>query len=242
MGLPKKLTEKQILFADLIVENEGKMTAKDCAIQAGYDEDSAHVTASNLQNENKYPLVVGRINELRLEKEKGLPELTSKQRKFGDLMATEEGRLTAEQCAIQAGYSEKSAYSKASQLQNPKLYPEVVRYIGIRRSEMRKKYDITFEGHVAELARIRDEARQNKAWTASGNMEISRGKAAGFYDKQLQSVHFHKHENSSQEEIDKRVAEALKYYQPFLDKDAEIVKDELSSSPKVEESSSDHQT
>ena len=80
MGLPKKLTEKQILFADLIVENEGKMTAKDCnAIQAGYGEDSAHVTASNLQNENKYPLVVGRINELRLEKEKGLPELTSKQ-------------------------------------------------------------------------------------------------------------------------------------------------------------------
>ena len=35
----------------------------------GYDEDSAHVTASNLQNENKYPLVVGRINELS-EKEK----------------------------------------------------------------------------------------------------------------------------------------------------------------------------
>ena len=31
MGLPKKLTEKQIKFADLIVENEGKMTAKDCA-------------------------------------------------------------------------------------------------------------------------------------------------------------------------------------------------------------------
>ena len=73
-------------------------------------------------------------------------------------------------------------------------------------------------------------------------MEVSRGKVAGFYDKQLQSVHFHKHENSSQEEIDKRVSEALKYYQPFLDKDAEIVKDELSSSPKVEESSSDHQT
>ena len=65
-------------------------------IQAGYDEDSAHVTASNLQNENKYPLVVGRINELRLEKK--LPELTSKQRKFGEYIGS---RLTAEQCLIQ---------------------------------------------------------------------------------------------------------------------------------------------
>ena len=239
MGVPKKLTDKQILFADLLVENEGKITAKDCAIQAGYEENSADVRAAELQNQNKYPLVVQRINELRLEKEKGLPELTNKQRKFGDLMATEEGRLTAEQCAIQAGYSEKTAYSKASHLQNPKLYPEVVKYIGIRRSELRKKYDITFEGHVAELARIRDEARHNKAWTASGNMEVSRGKAAGFYDKQLQSVHFHKHENTSQDEIDGRVKEALKYYQPFIDKDAEIITTELSSSPTDEESSSD---
>ena len=241
MGVPKKLTDKQILFADLLVENEGKITAKDCAIQAGYEENSADVRAAELQNQNKYPLVVQRINELRLEKERGLPELTSKQRKFGDLMAVEEGRLTPEQCAIQAGYSEKTAYSKASHLQNPKLYPEVVRYIGIRRSELRKKYDITFEGHVAELARIRDEARQNKAWTASGNMEVSRGKAAGFYDKQLQSVHFHKHENTSQEDIDKRVEEALKFYQPIIDKDAEIVTSELSSSPTDEESSSDLQ-
>ena len=242
MGLPKKLTDKQILFADLLVENEGKMTAKDCAIQAGYEQDSADVRAAELQNENKYPLVVNRINELRLEKEKGLPELTGKQRKFADLMAAEEGRLTGEQCAIRAGYSEKTAYSKASQLQNPKLYPEVVKYIGIKRSEYSKKYGITFEGHVAELARIRDEARENKAWTAAGNMEVSRGKVAGFHDRNLQSIHFHKHENTSQDEIDKRVSEALKFYQPFIDKEAEIVTDELSSLPKAEESSSDPQT
>lgn len=242
MGLPKKLTDKQIIFADLLVENEGKMTAKDCAIEAGYDKDSAHVAASNLQNENKYPLVVNRIKELRLQKERGLPELTNKQRKFADLIVSEEGRLTDEQCAIKAGFSENSAYSYASKLQNPKLYPEVVRYIGIRRSEMRKKYNITFEGHLAELARIRDEARENKAWTASGNMEISRGKAAGFYDKQLQSIHLHKHENVSQEELDKRVAEALKHYQPIIEADAEIVTDELSSLPKDEESLSDPQT
>ena len=53
----------------------------------------------------------------------------------------------------------------------------------------------------------------------------------------------HKHENSSQEEIDAReFLKLLNIINHFLDKDAEIVKDELSSLPKVEESSSDPQT
>tara|TARA_Y100000592_G_scaffold8962_1_gene12587 strand:+ start:178 stop:345 length:168 start_codon:yes stop_codon:yes gene_type:complete len=44
MGVPKKLTAMQIKFANLIVSEEGRMTATDCAIAAGYAEDSAHVT------------------------------------------------------------------------------------------------------------------------------------------------------------------------------------------------------
>ena len=104
---------------------------------------------------------------------------------------------------------------------------------------MLKKYDVTYERHMAELGKIRDEARVNKAWTAAGNMEIARGKAAGFYTNQ--SVHLHKHENLSQEEIDAKVVEALKHYQPIIDKDAEVVTDELSSLPNAEESSSDLQ-
>tara|TARA_R100000700_G_scaffold3578_3_gene6629 strand:+ start:209 stop:931 length:723 start_codon:yes stop_codon:yes gene_type:complete len=240
MGVPKRLTEKQILFTDILVDNEGKLTAKDCAIQAGYSTETAEVIASKLQNPKQYPLVVNRINELRLEKAKTLPDLTDKQRKFAELIASEEGRLTPEMCAIKAGYSEKSAYSKASQLQNSKLHPDVVTYIGIRRSELRKKYDITFEGHITELGRLRDEFRENKAWTASGNMEVSRGKAAGYYNNQ--QIHLHKHEGLSQEEIDKKVVEALEHYQPIIDRNAEVVTDELSSSPNVEESSSDPQT
>ena len=92
---------------------------------------------------------------------------------------------------------------------------------------------------MVELGKLRDEFRENKAWTAAGNMEVSRGKAAGYYNNQ--QIHLHKHEGSSQEEIDAKVVEALKHYQPIIDKDAEVITDELSSLPKNEESSSDHQ-
>jgi phage terminase small subunit len=159
----------------------------------------------------------------------GLPKkLTSMQIKFANLVVTEEGRMSATECAIAAGYSEDTAHVIASRLQNPKHFPLVVEYIGKRRSELLKKYDISYEGHLTELGKLRDEFRQNKAWTAAGNMEVSRGKAAGFYNNQ--QIHLHKHENLSQEEIDAKVVEALKHYQPIIDKDAEVVTDELSQS------------
>ena len=170
----------------------------------------------------------------------GLPKkLTSMQIKFANLVVTEEGRMSATECAIAAGYSEDTAHVIASRLQNPKHFPLVVEYIGKRRSELLKKYDISYEGHLTELGKLRDEFRQNKAWTAAGNMEVSRGKAAGFYNNQ--QIHLHKHENLSQEEIDAKVVEALKHYQPIIDKDAEVVTAELSSLPNAEESSSDLQ-
>ncbi len=38
MGVPKRLTEKQIKFAQLIVANEGRMNGTECAKEAGYGE------------------------------------------------------------------------------------------------------------------------------------------------------------------------------------------------------------
>ena len=67
MGLPKKLTEMQIKFAQLLVTNEGRKSPTECAIEAGYDKDSAHVRASELRNPNRYPLVVKYIGEIRDE-------------------------------------------------------------------------------------------------------------------------------------------------------------------------------
>ena len=45
----------------------------------------------------------------------------------------------------------------------------------------REKYGINFEKHVAELAKIRNDALKNKAWSAAVNAEVARGKAGGLY-------------------------------------------------------------
>ena len=70
MGVPKQLTEMQIKFAQLLVTNEGRKSPTECAIEAGYEKDSAHVRASELRNPNKFPLVVKYISELRDEYQK----------------------------------------------------------------------------------------------------------------------------------------------------------------------------
>ena len=70
MGLPKQLTPMQMKFAELLVYNEGRLTATECARQAGYEEDRARITAAELRSPKKYPLVAKYIGELREEVQK----------------------------------------------------------------------------------------------------------------------------------------------------------------------------
>jgi|TARA_R110002020_G_scaffold337500_1_gene552963 hypothetical protein len=160
----------------------------------------------------------------------GVPKrLTEKQIKFANLIVTEEGKKTDSECAIEAGYKPDGAYVCASRLQNPALYPLVTQYIGRLRAEKLKKYDITYEKHLAELGRIRDGAFQGKAWSAAGNMEIARGKAAGFQNNN--HLHLHKDLNNVDEsELDKMLAKALNDFKPIIDGDAEIIEESNSDS------------
>jgi len=41
MGLPKKLTERQMKFAHEVVTNEGRKTATECARDAGFEPEHA---------------------------------------------------------------------------------------------------------------------------------------------------------------------------------------------------------
>jgi hypothetical protein len=92
----------------------------------------------------------------------------------------------------------------------------VVQYIGELRSEYQKKYDVTFERHISELAKLRDNARESKAWSAAVNAEVARGKAAGLYVEQ-KIIRTGKLEDLSEEELDKRLAEVLDQYSPILE-------------------------
>ena len=173
----------------------------------------------------------------------GVPKrLTEKQIKFANLIVTEEGKKTDSECAIEAGYKPDGAYVCASRLQNPALYPLVTQYIGRLRAEKLKKYDITYEKHLAELGKIRDEARESKAWSAAGNMEIARGKAAGLYiDRKI--IKTGKLEDLSEQELENKMKQILEDYAPILNAkqiDGEVISSE-SSSPKEEESSFDPQ-
>ena len=111
----------------------------------------------------------------------GVPaKLTERQIKFAELLVYNEGRLSPAEAAFQAGYKTRPRQA-ASELRNPKVSPLVVKYIGELRSEVQEKYGINFEKHISELAQIRNQALENKAWSAAVNAEVARGKAGGLY-------------------------------------------------------------
>ena len=147
----------------------------------------------------------------------GLPKkLTEQQIKFANLLIAEQGRKTATQCAIEAGYAKDSARQAASKLQNPKLYPLVVKYIGELREEWQKKYEVTYEKHIAELGQIRKAALKKGAWSAAVNAEVARGKAAGLYIEQ-KIIRTGKLEDLTTEELESRMKQIMEDYSPILE-------------------------
>jgi phage terminase small subunit len=147
----------------------------------------------------------------------GLPKkLTEMQMKFAHELVTNEGRKTATECAIAAGYSSDAAVVSASKLQNPKVYPLVVQYIGQLRDEYQKKYDVTFGRHISELAKLRDNARESKAWSAAVNAEVARGKAAGLYIEQ-KIIRTGSLSDLTAEQLENRMKEIIQEYSPILE-------------------------
>ena len=138
------------------------------------------------------------------------------QMKFAHLLVTNEGRLTGYECAKEAGYSEDRARVTASELQSPKKYPLVVKYIGEIREEYQKKYAVTFERHMAELGKIRQEALKKGAWSAAVNAEVARGKAAGLYIEQ-KIIRTGKLDDLSEIELENRMKEIMDEYSPILE-------------------------
>ena len=93
------------------------------------------------------------------------------QQKFAHELVSNEGRKYGYQCAIDAGYAKDRARQTAWELQNPKMHPLVVKYIGELREERLKKYEVNYASHVAELGRIKDAALKKGAWSAAVNAD-----------------------------------------------------------------------
>jgi phage terminase small subunit len=147
----------------------------------------------------------------------GVPKkLTERQMKFAHEIVTNEGRKTATECAVDAGFEPEFARQYASKLQNPKLYPLVVKYIGELREEWQKKYEVTYDRHISELGKIRQQALNKGAWSAAVNAEVARGKAAGLYIEQ-KIIRTGKLEDLTTEELEARMKQIIDDYSPILE-------------------------
>jgi phage terminase small subunit len=163
----------------------------------------------------------------------GVPKrLTEMQMKFAHEVVSNEGRKNGFECAVSAGYAEDSARVRASELQNPKIYPLVVKYIGELREEYQRKYAVSFERHISELAKIRMEALKKGAWSAAVNAEVARGKAAGLYIEQ-KIIRTGKLDDLSEDELEKRMKEIIDQYSPILEgTDVKEVKEKVKNKQK----------
>jgi len=166
----------------------------------------------------------------------GVPKkLTERQMKFAHEVVTNEGRKTATECARDAGFEPEHARQYASKLQNPKLYPLVVKYIGELREEWQKKYEVTYDRHISELAKLREDSRKKGAWSAAINAEVARGKAAGLYIEQ-KIIRTGKLEDLTTEELEARMKTIIDDYSPILeDVSFEEIKDQVQSKSKTKE-------
>jgi phage terminase small subunit len=148
----------------------------------------------------------------------GVPKrLTEMQMRFAEyvVFGGPDGPMTQTEAATAAGYSAKRARQEGSELLNPRLSPLVVQYVGKLKEERLKKFEVSYEGHIAELARLREAALKKGSFSSAVNAEANRGKAAGLYiDRKI--IKHGKLEDMSEEELENKMKQILDDYAPIL--------------------------
>ena len=156
----------------------------------------------------------------------GVPKrLTEMQMRFAEFVVFggADGPMTQAEAAIAAGYSANRARQEGSELMNPRLSPLVAQYLGKLKEERLKKFEVTYEGHVAELARLREAALKKGSFSSAVNAEANRGKAAGLYiDRKI--IKHGKLEDMSELELEAKMKQILDDYAPILNVTPEAVK------------------
>jgi len=148
----------------------------------------------------------------------GVPKrLTEMQKRFAEFVVFggPEGPMSQSEAAIAAGYSPKRARAEGSELLNPRLSPLVVQYVDKLKQERMKKFEVTYEGHLAELARIKEAALKKGSFSSAVNAETNRGKAAGLYiDRKI--IKTGKLEDLSEQELEAKMKKIIEDYSQIL--------------------------
>ena len=144
--------------------------------------------------------------------------LTEKQKKFSEIYCSSKGLLSNQECAVEAGYAKDSAYARATELLNPKICPHVVKYIHEIEADIKTKYQITKDSHMAELWRIREESKKKNRPLVWLRAEELRGKLMGYYVDKKQTLNVNKSLNDlTEEELEKRMNDIHTQYSHFID-------------------------
>ena len=168
----------------------------------------------------------------------GVPKrLTEMQKRFAEYLVFggPEGPVNKAEAAELAGYSKKRCRQEGAELTNPKQAPLVVKYLDELKQERNLKFGVNYEGHIAELARIKDLALKKNSFSAAVNAETNRGKAGGLYiDRKI--IKHGKLEDMTEEQLEMKMAQIEEDYASLLGDDVvdaiEVNESELSSSHK----------
>lgn len=132
--------------------------------------------------------------------------------------------LTNTECAIKAGYSPDSAYTRAYELLSPRISPHVVNYIGKLQEDFRIKNNIDPDKHMARLNFLGQEAEKQKMIGVALRAEELRGKVAGYYvDRQIIKNKSDDYENMSVEELEDHMNKMLLDYEHCLTPEAKDI-------------------
>jgi hypothetical protein len=143
--------------------------------------------------------------------------LTEMQKKFVQILVESDGQLSKTEAAQLAGYEEKSAYQRAYELTNPKIYPNVVQEISRYKEEYAQKYNITFNNHKQILAKIRDMALEKEMFGVASRCEELRGKLMGYYVDYAQNINKNLIQDLSSEQLEERMKQIIEEYKPMLE-------------------------
>ena len=135
-------------------------------------------------------------------------KITSKQVNFVRHLVDNDGMISAAEAARRAGYSEKAAKNIACNLQNPRLFPHVVKAIEEAREEQRKIFEVNRERHYRDLAKIRNMALQENNYSAAVQAEKARGQAAGLYIERKEVRHG-SIDAMSRDEVEEKIKQIL---------------------------------
>jgi len=142
--------------------------------------------------------------------------LTRKQELFVKELVSKDGQITMRQAAINAGYPERSAHVRASELTNPSICPNVCRAIREYRQELDQKYGVEYQRHLRDLQRIRDAALDAGAYSAAVQAEYRRGQAQGDIYVTKTEVRHGSIDQMSKEEVMKALDEMRKSYESSI--------------------------